>query len=258
MSICTNEGSPWFRLFASPRARRKLILATNGVDRCAQATARSLATETMPTIGYVGRATVAKGLDTFIEACGELARRGLEFRALVVGDGPALRSAIGRASALGLEHVVQFAGAVPHAEVPQHLRRMSIYVSPARNGGFSNTTLEAIAAGCCIVALGRDPARGVDLTTSHFLPESVVRWVDRSDPVRSIADAVSELLADPVERARRRDAALAFALEKLPTWDERIARELELLERLARGEPPPGGAMRSDRLAEIAFAAAPR
>jgi glycosyltransferase involved in cell wall biosynthesis len=259
MIICTNDGSPWFRLFASRRSRRKLLLVTNGIDRSAMGTAScaSSAGASIPTIGYVGRATVAKGLDVFVDACGELARRGIVFRALVVGDGAARAGAERKALALGLTDIMRFVGAVPHAEVAQYLAAMRIYVSPARNGGFSNTTLEALAAGCCIVALGPDPARGVDLTTFRFVPERVVRWVDRADPARGIADAVSALLADPTECARRQGEAREFARTQLPSWDERIRVEVEVLEALARGEPPPAGTMRWDGLAQIAYTTAP-
>lgn len=261
--ICTNDGSPWYRLFRSGRTRQRLLLVTNGIDRVdmlpgsrAPLAASSRGHAPMATIGYVGRATAAKGIDVFVESCVELARRGIAFHAVVVGDGADRAAAEARACAVGLADTVRFVGAVSHVEVARHLAAMHIYVSPAHHGGFSNTMLEALASGCCVVALGPDRAREVDLTTFRFLPETVVKWVERADPATGIADAIGELLGDPEQCARRQRESLDFARTCLSSWSERLKLEVELLEKMAMGIAPPSGTLPWDRLAKIAYAAA--
>ncbi|MBL8663661.1 MAG: glycosyltransferase [Candidatus Odyssella sp.] len=253
LAVCTNDGSPWYRLFRSARARGRLLLLTNGVDRPAASPDRRSAGRPL-TLGFVGRATRAKGIDVFVAACIALAQRGLPFRALVVGDGADRAAAEASARAAGLGETVRFLGSVPHGEVQSHLSAIDIYVSPAHNSGFSNTMLEALAAGCCVVALGPDAARGVDVSTWQFLPDSVAKWVDRADPATAIADAVAALIADPAECARRQAEALAFAQSSLPTWRERIDKEIGIYESLANGQAPPHGTLPWDRLAQVAFA----
>ena len=103
-------------------------------------------------------------------------------------------------------------------------------------------------------ALAPDAARGVDVSTSRFLPEAIVKWADRADPVKSIADAIAALLGDPAECARRQAEALAFARSSLPAWGERIDMEIRIFEGVAKGDAPPLGTLPWDRLAQIAYA----
>jgi glycosyltransferase involved in cell wall biosynthesis len=149
LMICTNDGSPWFRLFRGS-AKRRLLLLTNGVDFAKRATDTR---DTIPVIGFVGRATLAKGLDVFVDVCANLAERDASFRAVAIGGGHYLNEARQKARQLGVDDVVDFAGSVPHADICSRFANIDIYCATARNGIFSNTTLEALAAGCCVVAL---------------------------------------------------------------------------------------------------------
>ena len=134
LMVCTNDGSPWFRLF--PRSTwRRLLLVTNGVDLSSEPDAcLARVPQARPVIGFVGRTTVAKGLDLFIEICGELANRRLEFTAVVTGDGHHLQAARERAEQLGISAMVKFTGSVPHSKISSIFQSIDIYLSPARNG----------------------------------------------------------------------------------------------------------------------------
>jgi glycosyltransferase involved in cell wall biosynthesis len=256
LMICTNDGSPWFRLFLRG-TRRRLLLVTNGVDLSNEdpGDARRVL-EGKPVIGFVGRATIPKGLDIFIDVCAELVRRKIAFKAVVVGDGSHLQIAREQAQTLGLGDVVEFHGSVPHAQVGSLYQSIDIYLSPARNGAFSNTTLEAIAAGCCVVVLSPDRKTQVDVTTEKFLPENVVFWADRADATECCADAVADLLAQPALLHQRQRLGTNFAKAALRPWRDRIREEADLLESLARTGALPTGAMRGDELSRIAFEAA--
>ena len=77
----------------------------------------------------------------------EAARR---MRLVIVGDGP-LRGAV-RAilSEAGVEHLAWLAG--ERDDVPQLLNRLDCFALPSETEGISNTLLEAMACGRCIVA----------------------------------------------------------------------------------------------------------
>jgi glycosyltransferase involved in cell wall biosynthesis len=259
LMICTNDGSPWFRLFSPGRARRRLLLVTNGVDHGAAGTLAIEANafprnSARPYIAFIGRTTIAKGIDLFVELCGELVRRGFAFEALAIGEGADRAAAETRAKALGLGEILHFHGQMPHGEVMRALETLDVYVTPALNGAFSNSTLEALSAGCCVVALRPNAATGVDATTLRFLPEGVVHWADRMQPVAALADAVGGLIGDASRLAAARRVAHDFARRNLKSWKERTESELDLLEGLVAGEVPPEGALANDLLGRVAYA----
>jgi glycosyltransferase involved in cell wall biosynthesis len=256
LMVCTNDGSPWFRVFQGA-SRRRLLLLTNGVDRNPRAEERAGGSTAVPLIGFVGRATQAKGLDIFVAMCAELMRRKIPFRAVIVGDGHLRESAARTVEEKGLGHVVEFTGRVPHARIAEYFRAIDIYVTPARNGTFSNTTIEALAAGCGVVALSPSSDTGVDRTTMAFLPADVVRWARRDSPAQSVADAVVDLLAAPDLLAERRRRIRAFATVAIPKWSERIRREADLFESIVQSQPVPHGAIPEDILARKAYEIVP-
>jgi glycosyltransferase involved in cell wall biosynthesis len=257
LMVCTNDGSPWMRLF-TPGTWRRMLLITNGVDWPADPEANpARAAHVRPMIGFVGRATVAKGVDLFVEVCGELAARQVAFRAVVIGEGQDLQAAQARAQELGLG-MIEFTGSVPHSKIGTVFQSIDIYLSPARNGAFSNTTIEAIAAGCCVIALSPDRRTMVDATTERFLPKEAVFWADRFDPIRSCASIVADLTASP-SRLRERQARVGeFARAQFRPWSERIGQEAEMLETLARRGDMPSAFLPGDEPACAAFGAAPK
>lgn len=249
LMICTNDGSPWFRLFRG-RARRRLLLLTNGVDFAKRAIDTS---DTVPIIGFVGRSTLAKGLDVFVDVCANLAERGVSFKAVVVGGGHYLNAARQKAQQLGMGDIVDFAGSIPHADICSRFSNIDIYCATARNGIFSNTTLEALAAGCCVVALSPSVETGTDVTTARFLPSDLIVWIRRDEPVKDCADVIVRWLADPAGLSVRRTRTYEFAANALVPWNERIRREADLMEQLAGGQAPPRGALAGDLFALRAF-----
>ena len=80
------------------------------------------------------------------------------------------------------------------AEIQPFLHAASVYVAPLRMGsGTRLKILEALAAGCAVVATNPAVAGLRDDTRQHLLI---------ADSERAFADAVIRLLNDPVERAR--------------------------------------------------------
>ena len=106
------------------------------------------------TVGYVGRITAEKGLDTLLSAMRLLPRERLH--ALIIGDGPAAAALQRRASMLGLEGRVSWLGYVPHDETPAVYRRMDVLVVPSRTVSnwkeqFGRVVIEALACGVPVV-----------------------------------------------------------------------------------------------------------
>lgn len=119
--------------------------------------------------------------------------RGLPWRALLVGDGPARREIESLMARLGDR--VRFAGAVPRSELPGLYAAADLYVWPAVNEAYGVAFLEAQAAGLPVVAgrTGGVPAIVADGVTGLLVPVG---------DAHAFADAVASLLTAPKERAR--------------------------------------------------------
>lgn len=157
----------------------------------------------------VARLVRKKGLDVFVEACGLLERRGVEFEAEIAGEdddvgdnarvGEDLRRRIAR---LGLGDRVRMLGRLGQQDLYHHYRDATLLCLPCRvleNGdrdGIPNVLLEAM---WCAVPVVTTPVSGI--------PELV-------------EDGVNGLLVPPEDAE-----ALACAVEKLHA-DRDLARRL--------------------------------
>ncbi len=123
-----------------------------------------------------------------------------EWRALLVGDGPARAEIEALMAPFGAR--VRFAGAVPHAELPALYASADLYLWPAINEAYGMAFLEAQAAGLPVVAgrTGGVPAVVADGVTGLLTPIG---------DAASFAAAAMRLLEDPAERARLGAAAAA-------------------------------------------------
>lgn len=167
-------------------------------------------------VTFVGTLKPWHGVSTLLEAASQ-AREPWSLR--IIGDGPQARDLRAQAGELGLE--VDFRGAVPPEQVPDHLAGTAIGVAPYPELGegqqyFSPLkVLEYLAAGLPVVAsrVGQVPA----------LLEDVGVLVPPSRP-DLLAAAIDELAGDPARRADlgRRGRRRA---EERHSWD-RVVRAI--------------------------------
>ena len=161
-----------------------------------------------PIIGVVGRLSLEKGVDLFIDACAVLGRKGLAFSALVAGDGPERARLEARSSDLGLASRVRFLGQVHDVDVVYG--NLDLVVLPSRSEGLPNTLLEAMQADVPVVATavgGVPEAVGASGAAHLVAPGSAV----------ALAEAIERALTQgdrPEAAAARRDVARRFSLER--------------------------------------------
>ncbi len=190
-------------------------LAANGVARRAIV---PLFTTMMPRTGsghadrrrvvFAGRVVAPKGVEVLVRAAGEV---DAEF--VICGDGrelPALRSLARR---LGVERRVVFRGWLPAAELAQELADASVVALPSLwPEPFGLVGIEALAAGRPVVA---SDTGGV----SDWLQDGVSGLLVAPGDARALAQALNELLADPVRQrtmgaAGRETVAARFSRER--------------------------------------------
>lgn len=151
-----------------------------------------------PELLVVGRLAAGKGFDDAVAAVGELARRGLHPRLVVVGDGPE-RARLGElARTHGVESQVEFRGSLTHDDIAPLYAAAWLLLAPSkvmangRRDGIPNVVIEAMAAGVPVVGTR---AAGLE---EAIEPGRTGALCEPADP-RSLADAVEPLLRNPGE-----------------------------------------------------------
>jgi glycosyltransferase involved in cell wall biosynthesis len=120
-------------------------------------------------IGVICALRPEKGIETLIEAFGRLGPRP-DVRLRIVGSGPALPRLQEAAAGLALGDRCVFEPAT--LAVAETLREIDIFVLPSLSESFSNSLMEAMACGCCVVAsrVGGNAELIVDGETGLLFP----------------------------------------------------------------------------------------
>lgn len=139
-----------------------------------------------PTAVYVGRVVEGKGVDTLLDAFGDVRDQVPDARLLVVGDGD-LRAGLEAVAGPG----VHFVGGV--ADVARELWASDVFVLPSLAEGLPLSLLEAMACERAVVSTDVGAAREVVGDAGRIVPPG-----DRS----ALSSALTELLADPELRRR--------------------------------------------------------
>jgi glycosyltransferase involved in cell wall biosynthesis len=198
------------------------------------AIARARAAE--PLLLVVGRLAPGKGFDDAVAALGELARRGVRPRLVVVGDGPERERLADLARAQDVAAQVEFRGALTHDALAPLYAAAWLLLAPSkvlangRRDGIPNVVIEAMAAGVPVVGTR---AAGLE---EAIVPARTGALADPADP-RSLADAIEPLLRDPAEIERLGAIARASVRETFDA-DANFERLWALFGGApARGEP---------------------
>lgn len=128
--------------------REKITVIPNGIDITEFAGRPLESRERL--VGTVARLAPQKGVEYFIRAAAILVKEFPELAFWVVGDGPLLAPLQETARQLGIGDRVVFAGR--RNDVPEILGKLSVYVQPSLSEGQGLAVLEAMAAGCPVVA----------------------------------------------------------------------------------------------------------
>ena len=175
-------------------AREKAHVVYNGVDARFTPGDRTAARERLGLsregnlLLWVGRMDPVKGLEVLLEACGRLAARDVDFRLVLIGDGPARGAVLEGVSRHGLSERVRFAGTVRHEALPDWYRAADLTVLSSHSEGIPNVLRESLACGTPYVATR---VGGV----AELSDDPAVHLVPPADPA-ALADAIAAALND--------------------------------------------------------------
>jgi len=190
--ICTGVDPTWFHWGPQDEARKRLGLGTE------------------PLILAVGNLVPVKGMDVLVEACDRLAKSGVDFRCVIIGDGPMRPQLERQIAAAGLGDRLRLLGSRPHETLPDWFRAATVVTLPSRSEGVPNVQLEAAACGTPFVAtrvggipefahLGRttlvppDDDAKLAGTLAAVLRDPLPRTPPAPESTRSINDVVDDM-----------------------------------------------------------------
>jgi glycosyltransferase involved in cell wall biosynthesis len=175
---------------------RRIHLCHNGVDvdvfhalgRCRP----EALSDASLVVGVVCALRPEKGLTALLEAFALVRARQAGMKLAIVGSGACAEELHARAAALGILQDCVFQPAV--SNVAPWLRGIDIFVLPSLTEALSNSLMEAMSCGCCVVAsrVGGNPELVADSETGLLF--------DRGD-VSGLALALNRLIDQPSWRA---------------------------------------------------------
>jgi glycogen synthase len=179
------------------------------------------------TFAFQGRLVSTKGVNIIVEAASVLKARGLSFRLLVIGDGPARVDLQQLVAGLNLDDCVRFLGYLPPEALESALDEADAVCMPSLGGEvFGLVALEnMLRAKLVIVSDIGSLVEVVGDTGVHCPPGDPEAW----------ADAMERIIRDPNQCAVYGGKASERAL-KLFTETEMISRHLEIYEQASKSK----------------------
>jgi glycosyltransferase involved in cell wall biosynthesis len=138
-----------------------------------------------PVVAAAGRLERRKGFDVLIPAFAATARAHL----VIAGDGPDEGALRAQAAAMGLAERVHWLGF--RQDMENILLGADVFALPSRREGMANVMLEAMAAGCLVVATG---ISGVAEALGAHAGRPAAGWVAPVDDPAALAKGLEEAL----------------------------------------------------------------
>jgi glycosyltransferase involved in cell wall biosynthesis len=184
--------------------------------------------------GHIGRLSVQKAQRYLIEAAVSVLHDAPEAFLVILGEGEERRALTAQVAATGEESIrmrILMPGQVADIDVPRYLFMFDTFVLSSRFEGQGLVTMEAMAAGCPIIATR---VGGVPSTVGH-----VAAILVEPEDAPALAGAMRTLLSDPDLRRRMSQAGRQRALAMFDLGD--AARQHEELYQRLLGEQVHGG-----------------
>lgn len=174
---------------------RKVEIIPFGVDTSLFRPAREKTIKPEITIGCVKSLRNIYRINILIKAFAELINElpEKELRLLIVGSGPQEKELHQLVSDLNISIKVEFAGKIPHKEVPAYFNKMDIVANLSEYESFGVSVIEAMACACAVVVTDTGGLREISKA-------SEVGKLVKVDDVRQTSIALKEYITDEMSR----------------------------------------------------------
>ncbi len=180
---------------------------------------------------FIGRLENNKGINILLHAISKLDKHIHAIQVDIIGDGTQKKAMQELAQQLHIGHAVIFHGAMVHDDVVKKLYQYDIYISLNQSGQISNSNLEAIASGLCMIVSKTAPESD-QIAKELGINDDTVCWIDNTENGDSLAQKLQHLLDEPALISAYKKATQQLA-HNIPSINERIEWEVKFLENLA-------------------------
>lgn len=233
--ICTRDGSEGGTWMARNLAKNtQQILLVNGIAPEPSPESIVLPVDQYRNILFAGRIEKLKGLDVLLDAMTLLRQRSaLPVRIVMAGYGNDAEWMQQQVRTRNLEDHFHFTGAMSGRQMAGLRRDIDIALACGTHGNLPNTVLEALMDGMCQILPAANKAQGRDIDVNSFLPADVALRYGLQNDVEGLASTLEKVYNAPELVAGYKAAAAAFAKTDLPSWDDRVRQEFNLLRELS-------------------------
>lgn len=232
--IIANDGSNGYE-YALKRGvpPHKIAFIRNGIDKVEnlkkdESLYRKLAPNNEKLLLSVSRLVYTKNIDKIIEAFFEVSKILPSTRLILVGDGEGRKAMEEMVSGLGISDRICFVGLIDQKDVFRYQSVADIFISMNEISSLSNAVFEAMSCGKCVIALDRGATR-------ELIKDGENGIVIKS--YEELKDAIIRLLSDTGMMSRLGLEAKK-TVDACPSWEERVQREIELINSLCENNTP--------------------
>jgi len=180
----------------------------------------------------VGRLDNWKRVDRIIAAMPDIIKKYEKVMCLIVGDGPYMNKLKEQVRRAHIERNVRFVGAVLHNEVEKYMKVADVFISFQDISNLTNSLLEAMVCGKCIVTLDEESIR-------NLIKNKETGILIAQEDLKKLPHVTVDLLRNDSLRKHLGENAKKYALEHLWSWNERITREVNEVESLVMQSQKP-------------------
>ena len=233
MYILTNDGTSAEALalsFGVPK--NKIHFLKNGINKNwgksvpNEALKKQIAPNGELILLSVARLTNSKQVDLIIKALPGLIKLNKNVRLVVVGDGSEKEKLKKMCTELGIVEYVIFTGALSQNCIKSYMSVADVFVSMNALSSLSNPVFEAMICGKTVVALNKG-------TTKELIENKKTGILVEEEEIGKLSEIINDILMDDQLREQIGRSAQKHMLENWPSWEERVAYEVELIEKLS-------------------------
>ena len=229
--ILTNDGTSAEDLavsFGVPK--NKIHFLKNGINKnWTQNTNEVLKKQIAPNgesiLLSVSRLVNSKQVGLIIKILPDLLYLNSNVKLVIVGDGPEKEKLKKLCADLNITEYIVFTGALPLENVKDYMSVADIFISMNSLSSLSNPVFEAMICGKVVIALNKG-------TTKELIENKKNGILVEGGEVEKIPEIINDILMDNQLREEIGGNAQKYMLEQWPTWEERVAYEVNLIENL--------------------------
>ncbi len=179
---------------------------------------------------FISKLETYKGCLIFVETMIQAINQGIDLHAIIIGEGSQRNNIETLIYKANLKDNFSVLGNIPHNEIFYYHSISNIYVSLNQLGNISNTNLEAIKFGQ-VVILPRQLINETDNEDIKLFGENNILWIKNPYDKEGLISHLKKISKDNsiLESYQNKIQDMA---KLLPSWQERINKEVSLLENI--------------------------